>query len=206
MARRPSTSPRAVARRVAALTALQYQLRIELQEVEPLVWRRVLVPENVTLAKLHATLQGAMGWHGGHLHEFQIGRCRYGRPDEDDDGWSDDGPLIDERRVRLNTLVEAGARRFTYLYDFGDGWEHTIKVEDMVTPQKGQPRILCIAGENACPPEDVGGPHSYLEFIATIKDPTHEDHSSMLRWVGGSFDPTTFDIADVNERLAEIKT
>ncbi len=83
MASRPSTTPRAVARRVAALTALQYQLRIELHEVKPLVWRRVLVPENVTLAKLHTILQGAMGWHGGHLHEYQIGRLHYGIPDDD---------------------------------------------------------------------------------------------------------------------------
>jgi hypothetical protein len=203
MAPRPSTSPRALARRVAKLTALQYQLRIELKHVEPLVWRRVLVPENVTLARLHAILLGAMGWSGGHLHEFRIARCRYGIPDEED--WPEDDPLFDERRFRLKGFVESGARRFTYLYDFGDGWEHAIKVEDIVMPQADTRPIRCIAGENACPPEDVGGPGGYVEFLTAINDPAHEEHASMLRWAGGSFDPAAFNVADANERLADIK-
>ena len=201
MARRPSTAPRAVARRVAQLTALQYQLRIELKHVQPLVWRRVLVPESVTLAKLHGILQTAMGWHGGHLHEYVIGRLHYGIPDEDDPSPE---PTVDERRVRLNTLVEAGARRFTYLYDFGDGWEHTIKVEDLVAPSTG-PKIHCVAGENACPPEDVGGPHAYFDFLAALGNPVHEEHVSLREWIGGSFNPAAFDLAQTNERLADIK-
>ena len=204
MAPRPSTSPRAVARRVAKLTALQYQLRIELKHVEPLIWRRVLVPENVTLARLHAILLSAMGWGGGHLHEFRIARCRYGIPDEED--WPEDDPLFDERRFRLKGLVESGARRFTYLYDFGDGWEHMIKVEDIVVPQSDAQPIRCIAGENACPPENVGGPDGYAEFLTAINNPVHEEHSSMLRWAGGAFDPVAFNVADANERLATIKT
>lgn len=93
-----------------------------------------------------------------------------------------------------------------YLYDFGDGWEHTIKVEDIAVPKSGGPRIRCLAGENACPPEDAGGPHAYFEFVAAIGDPVHEEHASMLQWIGGSFDPGTLDVADVNERLAAIKT
>jgi len=74
-----------------------------------------------------------MRWHGGHLHEFVVGRMHYGIPDDD---WPNQEPFVDERRVRLNTLVESGARRFTFVYDFGDGWEHTVKVEDLVTTPK----------------------------------------------------------------------
>lgn len=202
MASRPSTTPRAVARRVAKLTALQVQLRIELRGVEPLVWRRVLVPENVTLAKLHVVLQWTMGWHNSHLHEYEIARRRYGTPDDE---WPSTEPVTDERRVRLKPLMEDGLRRFTYLYDFGDHWEHIVKVEDLVPPKPGRPLIVCLAGENACPPEDVGGYPGYFEFLAALKDPTHEDHSSMLRWIGGSFDPVAFDLAEVNERLTAIK-
>ena len=83
MASRPSLTPRAVARRVKQLTTLQYQLRIELKEVQPLVWRCLVVPKNVTLIKLAIILQSVMGWHGGHLHEFVVGRMHYGIPDED---------------------------------------------------------------------------------------------------------------------------
>jgi Plasmid pRiA4b ORF-3-like protein len=202
MASRPSVTPRAVARRVKQLTRLQYQLRIELHEVQPQVWRRLLVPEDITLIKLNVVLQQAMGWLGGHLHEYIAGRRHYGIPDED---WPGAEPMIDERRVRLNTLVESGARRFTYLYDFGDGWEHTVKIEDLVMPGAEGMKIRCLAGENACPPEDVGGPHSYFDFLMAIKDPTHEEHASMLQWIGGFFDPVAFNIKDVNERLGAIK-
>jgi hypothetical protein len=105
----------------------------------------------------------------------------------------------------MNTLVESGARRFTFLHDFGDGWEHTIKIGDLVVPSTAGEKVLCIAGENACPPEDVGGPGAYFDFIAAIKDPAHEDHNSMLQWVGGPFDPVAFNIADLNECLAATK-
>jgi hypothetical protein len=92
------------------------------------------------------------------------------------------------------------------LYDFGDGWEHTIKVENIVMPESDTRRISCISGENACPPEDVGGPHAYFEFLAAIKNPAHEEHTTMREWIGGSFDPAAFDLTDINERLAEIKS
>jgi Plasmid pRiA4b ORF-3-like protein len=200
VARRPSTAPRAVARRVAKLTALQYQLRIELKHIKPPIWRRVLVPENVTLAKLHGILQWTMGWQGGHLHEYVIGPCRYGTPDED---WPSAEPMIDERRVRLNALVEHGNRRLTYIYDMGDYWEHIIKVEDIVVPKGAW--IQCLAGENACPPEDVGGSPGYEEFLEAVNDPAHEDHLSMLKWAGGAFDPSEFDLASTNALLATIK-
>ncbi len=202
MASRRPAAPRAVARRVAQLTALQAQLRVELRGVEPLVWRRLLVPENITLAKLHGALLGAMGWGGGHLHEYEIAHQRYGIPDDE---WPDPEPMIDERRARLKPLIETGLRRFTYIYDLGDHWEHTITVEDLVPPAPGSRPVRCTAGENACPPEDVGSASGYAEFLAAIGDPTHEDHTSMLAWIGGSFDPVAFNLEDVNERLADIK-
>jgi hypothetical protein len=101
-------------------------------------------------------------------------------------------------------LVESGARRFHFLYDFGDGWEHTIKIEDLVVPPKDGSMIACLAGENACPPEDVGGAHAYFDFLTEIKDPAHEEHKMMLEWIGGSFDPAAFNIDDVNNRLTGI--
>jgi hypothetical protein len=157
---------------------LQAQLRIELRDVTPLIWRRVLVPETVTLPKLHLILQATMGWGHGHMHEYTIGRRRYGTNDED---WPDDEPAIDERRVRLKTLIEDRVRRFTYLYDFGDNWEHDIRIEDLVLPKSGAPLLLCTAGENACPPEDVGGPPGYADFLAALADPGHEERDDMRR-------------------------
>ena len=200
--RRSAVGPRAVARRVAALTTMQVQLRIELRDVKPLVWRRILVPETVTLAKLHVILQWTMGWTNSHLHEYEIAHRRYGIPHDD---WPGAEPLADERRVRLKSFIEAGVRRFTYQYDFGDSWEHVIKVEDLVPAKSATPPIVCVAGANACPPEDVGGYPGYAEFLAALADPTHEEHAHMLSWAGGAFDPAAFDLTEINRRLATIE-
>lgn len=182
---------------------MRAQLRIELRWVKPLVWRRVLVPETITLAKLHSVLQWTMGWTNSHLHEFEIARRRYGVPDPE---WELGGePLTDERRVRLQPLLEAGLRRFTYLYDFGDSWEHVVKVEDLLPPDPDSAPILCTAGENACPPEDVGGEPGYIEFLAALADPMHEEHENMRSWIGYPFDPAAFDLNAVNRALARIK-
>ena len=203
MARRPAgTSPRALARRVTASTPIQVQLKIELRRIQPLVWRRILVPESLTLAQLHVTLLYAMGWQGGYMHEYEIARVRYGQPDPE---WPSSEPIHDERKYRLKPLIDTGLHRFTYLYDLGDHWEHEIRVEDMVPPKAGIPPVVCLAGANACPPEDVGGEPGYAEFLASLADPAHPEHEHMKKWIGGSFDPTAFDIAEANERLADIK-
>jgi hypothetical protein len=200
--RRPAAGARAAERRVAALTALRAQLKVELRGVKPLVWRCILVPETVTLAKLHGILQWTMGWTNSHLHEYEIAHHRYGVPDRE---WLGEMPIIDERRVRLNTFIGAGTRRFTYLYDFGDDWKHLVTVEDLVPPDPKQPPIVCLAGANACPPEDVGGSYGYAEFLKILADPSHEEYADTLAWAGGAFDPTAFDLKATNQILETIK-
>jgi Plasmid pRiA4b ORF-3-like protein len=138
------------------------------------------------------------------LHEFEIAHRRYGFPNDDDD-WPGAEPLTDERRVRLEPLIKNSLRRFTYQYDFGNNWQQLIKVEDLVPPESGTPPVVCRAGANACPPEDVGGYPGYAEFLAVLADRIHEEHVQMLSWAGGAFDPTAFDLAEINRRLATIK-
>lgn len=154
------------------------------------------------LAQLHTILLGAMGWGGGHLHEYEIGRVRYGREDPD---YPSLEPVRNERRYRLSLLGEGRVKHFTWLYDFGDDWEHRIVLEDLHAPLKTGKRIRGSAGENACPPKDVGGVGGYLEFLQAIADPQHEQHADMLEWIGYPFDPKAFDFADINERLGTIK-
>jgi len=178
-----------------------YQLRIELLDLEPVIWRQVLVPASIKLPKLHVTLLWTMGWAGGHLHEFVIGHDHFGTPDPH----YDTPPLIQrEDRVMLGAAI--GARKaFTYLYDYGDGWEHRVTVEKILPPDPGLKSPQCLDGAHACPPEDVGGPPGYVEFLEAINDPKHEEHDSMLEWCGGSFDPAAFNLDDINERLRQIK-
>lgn len=179
----------------------QLQLRIELEWVTPSVWRRVLVPETITLAQLHRVIQVAMGWSDSHLHEFAVGRERYGTPDPD---WDALGAVHSERGVALRTAL-GRAKRIEYSYDFGDGWQHVITVEKVLAPSAHGYRAECIGGESACPPEDVGGPPGYAYFLEALADPAHEEHEDMRRWCGGAFDATAFDIKRVNQRLGRLR-
>ena len=178
----------------------QFQLKIELIGIKPLIWRRVIVPETITLAKLHDVIQAVMGWSDSHLHEFEIAGERYGIPDPDDSF----GPsVISEARAKLKGCLQ-GMASFRYVYDFGDDWEHKIKVEKVLPPDP-LPMLLCVGGANACPPEDVGGPYSYPEFLAAIADSGHPDHDEMLEWIGGAFDPVVVNYDAIDQRLRDIK-
>lgn len=183
-------------------SVLDVQLRIELQRIRPHTWRRVTVPEGITLDKLHQVIQAAMGWSDTHMHQFEIDNVCYGRPDPDFDMGE---PVRDERRVRLNRLIDQGVRQFDYSYDFGDQWDHRITVEDVISPREERPIALCAAGESACPPEDVGGEPGYQTFLAAITDPAHPQHRELSEWVGYPFDPAAFDMIATNDRLRRIK-
>lgn len=177
------------------------QLRIQLQGVEPAVWRQVLVPESITLSKLHQVIQAAMGWRDSHLHEFEINGVRYGQPDPD---W-DLGAVKSESSARLGQCLR-NLSSFTYVYDFGDDWRHLVQVEERVRPDQPLLKPICLAGEGACPPEDVGGVPSYRHFLAVMRDPTNPEYEDFCAWIGAkSFDPGLFDIKTANAWLGRIR-
>jgi hypothetical protein len=88
-----------------------------------------------------------------------------------------------------------------YLYDFGDSWEHDIVVEKIPPGEKGMGHLLCLDGQRACPPDDVGGVWGYDDFVKAIRNPRHPEHAEMLAWVGGAFDPDKLDLPGVNGML-----
>lgn len=142
-----------------------------------------------------------MGWTNSHLHQFEIAGTDYGIP-------SDEWPelvVVDERRVTLGTSLSVSVTDFRYEYDFGDGWEHALHVEGIEPVEEHLRYPLCIAGANACPPEDVGGPHGYAEFLRAIRNHRHPEHEDSLRWCGGAFDPKGFDLNAVNAALRRLK-
>ena len=163
------------------------RIRITLDDVEPVVLRRIEVPFGIRLDRLHLTIQAAMGWTNSHLYELRAGDVGWSTPYPDAD-WS--GDFLDARKARLgNVLEDIGTKKLVYLYDFGDGWEHTIKVERLADPKPGvlYPRLTEVNGR--CPPEDCGGPWGYAELIEAIKDPTHERHVEFMGRIGDDFDP-----------------
>lgn len=160
------------------MVASVVRLKVTLDHVEPIVMRRVVVPFTLRLSRLHEVLQAAMGWTNSHLYEFRIRDVGFGLPDEQ---WGD-GP-IDARRVSLLSAVQdTGAKSFKYLYDFGDGWEHSIKIE-RTFPAIGTEGPMLLEATGHCPPEDVGGPWGYQEFREALADPAHERHAEILEWL-----------------------
>jgi hypothetical protein len=172
-----------------------YQLKIALQYIRPPIWRRVQV-KDCTLGELHEIIQTCMGWEDYHLHAFEIAGEQYGVPDPDDMM-----EVKDEDRMKLSQVVKKGIKKFSYIYDFGDNWGHTIQVEKTLEPEEGARYPRCITGKRACPPEDCGGSWGYGDFLDAISNPKHERHKELLEWVGEGFDPEAFDLAAVNEDL-----
>jgi len=177
-----------------------YQIKVTLEGMRPPIWRRLEVLSDTTLDNLHLVLQVVMGWDNYHLHEFTIGGIEYGHPDTDFDS-----EVEDEKRVKLYQVAPKESVKFIYEYDFGDGWQHTVLIEKILPVEKGKHYPCCVKGKRACPPEDVGGPWGYSEFVEAILDITHQDHDDMLEWVGGEFDPDAFNIDGINESLKQIR-
>jgi hypothetical protein len=177
------------------------QLRIELKGVKPKVWRRILVPETITLQKLHLVIQAAFGWGHCHLHEFVTGEGeRYGEPDPD---YDQPGEVRSER-TRLTSVLRTAT--LNYVYDFGDSWQHSIKIERTLPGALALELPMCVGGANATPPEDCGGVSGYEEFVEAMADPAHPEHDAMAQWVGEqTWDPSAFDTIAANNRLAGIK-
>ena len=179
-----------------------YLLKIRLLEIEPEIWRRFVVPGNITLDRLHDVIQIVMGWTDSHLHEFTIGKKRYTEYPE----VKEDGAACG--KYRLENLIKQKGRTFDYLYDFGDSWEHEITLEDS---RYLNPKLIslveCLDGARACPPEDVGSVSGYYEFCKVVEDPEHEEHEHFKVWYGSCpwyddvFDSEKFDIESANNEL-----
>jgi hypothetical protein len=173
-----------------------FQIRVEIADVEPPVWRQIRVPVAISLANLHDVLQIAFGWQNSHLHGFEVDKIRFGLADVEDELFS-----VDERAAPLGAVARVGSK-FLYRYDFGDDWEHIITVERLI--KDGARAIECSGGARACPPEDSGGASGYAALLEALADPQHEEHDDMRRWVGRRFDPEKFDAVALNRKLATL--
>jgi hypothetical protein len=177
-----------------------YQFKITLLESQPPIWRRIQV-RNCTLDRFHERIQTAMGWTNSHLHRFEIDGERYGDPELIDDGF-EDFECVDSTITKISEIVPKDGKRFqfTYEYDFGDCWKHEVLFEGCLKAEKGGRYPLCVEGERACPPEDVGGIGGYEEFLEALVDPKHEQHDDFVEWAG-EFDPERFDVEKTTKAM-----
>ena len=149
------------------------------------------MPADIRLSALHEVIQLAFDWTNSHLHHFEAGRLRYGT---DFDDLEFDG---DEKETRLSDIASEG-HTIRYLYDYGDGWEHELKVEQAAPGAVDV--AICTGGRRAAPPDDCGGIGGYADLCAKMADGDTET----LQWLGGPFDPAAFDKNEITERLAAI--
>lgn len=179
-----------------------YQVLVTLHRIEPPIWRRLLLPSDMRLGKLHRVLQCIFDWENYHLHQFVVGDTFYGVPDPE---WGDDLPMRDERTVPLSRVLKQVGDTIMYEYDFGDGWRHDIVLEAVLPVNEDRTYPLCVAGARARPPEDVGGAGGYAHFLDAIGDPEHAEHDELLMWAGGVFDPEGCDVNMINRQLRRVR-
>ncbi|PPQ38171.1 hypothetical protein CCS01_02670 [Rhodopila globiformis] len=167
-------------------------LKVTLRHIRPPIWRRIVVPRDMTLADLHRAIQVVMGWEDAHLHAFTVGGRQYSDPQM---GLED---AANEARVTLDSLARSGMTRFTYTYDFGDDWEHDILIEKRPPATTANAYPICVAGKRNCPPEDCGGIWGYEELLAALADRDNPEHAERLEWLGEAFDPEDFSVASAD--------
>ena len=176
-----------------------YQLEITLSESKPAIWRRIRVLGDISLASLHLIIQHAMSWTNSHLYQFEVVERRFSEPDPGDE-YSDEPPE-DARQARLYDLGLRQGSEFSYVYDFGDWWEHRILVEAVYAPLAEESYPCCVGGARAGPLDDAGGVHGYAELLSALNNPRHPDHAQCSEWIPAAFDPEAFDAAKTTELL-----
>jgi len=159
-----------------------YAIKVTLLGTRPPVWRRFLVERDIKLHQLHSTLQVVMGWTNSHLHQFVFQKQKQ----------SD--------RTKLGDLIGAPGASLLYEYDFGDGWQHELRLEEILIGDASFQRV-CVAGGRACPLEDCGGPQGYAELLHALQEASHPEHDSAREWLGEHFDPEHFAVVEINLNL-----
>ena len=196
MSNKPDSTARSAPNVIQAV-----QLKVTLQYIRPPIWRRIVVANNVSLGYLHWVIQKTMGWDNDHMHAFYFGQIEYAGPETADDC----GVLCDED-FSLHQVIKRRGQRFTYEYDFGDGWRHEILVEKIESADSQTSLPRCLKGARACPREDCGGVPGYAAMLEAKRHPTEERLSYWgdPSWVL-DFDPEHFDLPAINQLLQPVQ-
>ncbi|GEP35170.1 hypothetical protein NSZ01_29380 [Nocardioides szechwanensis] len=185
-----------------------FRVRLDLHGAKPPVWRRLELPGDLTLPRLHDVIQAAMGWTNSHLHRFRTGsdhRSPFFVTSFDlEEG--DEGTLEDD--VRLDQLVAEKGDELWYDYDFGDGWDHKLVIEEVLDEPPATAR--CTGGRMACPPEDCGGIGGYEDLAAWVRSGyddvrlpgNFEDAAHARDWLPIDWHPDHFDVGETDTALA----
>jgi len=180
------------------------QLKIKLQQTEPVICRQIQVSHNTSFFELHNIIQITMGWQNYHLFEFRYDDYIISLPNPDSFDF-DNVKIIDCREIALAQILTEELETILYVYDFGDGWRHEITVEKFIPKATKTKYPICIAGEMQCPPEDCGGVHGFHEMLTVLQSKKHNQKQEYFEWLGHEFIPSEFDLTGINKQLSKIK-
>lgn len=187
-----------------------YKIRITLKDSNPLIWREFWIPEKVSFKRLHDTIQFAMGWHDYHLHEFsfekenlfisnnleEIEETEYYKSI----GKTPRAEVKDSSKVKIDRYIKKYPK-FSYVYDFGDYWEHEV---EFISELSEYPMVfpVLVGGEGNCPPEDCGGIGGYERFLEITGNPKDPECKEMKAWAKGN-GYKKFDFRKTDEMMRE---
>lgn len=175
--------------------ASHISVKVTLRGIRPPIWRRLVIPGKSTLTDLHIAIQASMGWESQHLWFFDIGGRHYGDPSQVPD-------VDDEENMTLNAVRNSGVNRFSYVYDFGDNWHHTVAIEKNLPTVSHPDCPICIGGKRNCPPEDCGGLPGYEQLILALADPGGPKYRVWVDMIGEGFEPERFSVEEADYRVA----
>ncbi|MBT3464336.1 plasmid pRiA4b ORF-3 family protein [archaeon] len=170
-----------------------FQFKITLKGITPAIYRKIQIVNSCTFWDLHVAIQDSMGWLDYHLHNFEVLNPITNALENITICSEDDEKLSSEKKVK--DYIDKNNNKMLYLYDFGDCWEHNIKLEKILN-KENKKYPICIDGKRCCPPEDVGGIYGYKNFLTILKNPNHPEYPKTIEW-SGEFNPEYFDIQNV---------
>jgi hypothetical protein len=173
------------------------QVKVALLDIEPPIWRRLLIPAHHTLADLHGAIQVAFGWEGWHCHVFTVRGSDYGSREPREVAGARD------ERIPLAKLDLKPGMSIRYVHDFGANWVHEILVEEVLVPEELTVTPVCLEGKRAGPPDDCGGPLGYRHLLKALQNRRHPEHRDLEEWIGSEWRPEAFHLDEVNANLRD---
>jgi len=179
--------------------ALYFKIQLD-EVVKPQLWRKIMVPESISMLKFHKVIQAAFGWQGYHLFEFFL-------PGHDDDPIGIPNEVFPDirnaTRIPLKSVFTEVGQEYKYVYDFGDDWMHSVVLE-RITPEQIR-KADCIAGRGTCPPEDCGGVAGFERVKKIQANTRNRDLQELREWLGLAagevWDADAFDLEEASERV-----
>jgi hypothetical protein len=179
------------------------QMKISLDDIKPEIWRRFIINSSCSLDKFHIILQTIMGWQNCHLYGFIVNGEEYMPSDDDDEFFESDA--LNTKGMTIKKLKLNEKDKIKYIYDYGDNWEHTIKIEKIINTDDKIQTPLCVDGERNCPPEDCGSYPGYDDIVNAMKKPKSKEAKEFIEWLGEPYDSEKFDIERINAYFEPVK-